>query len=116
MLPSFFFFGKLFCLPFQCCPLKAPIRTKKIMLFKKLPVANVIKLFAMVIYHHSMVLLSSCVIKHQYCSKYHRMAVNNPDKKSKGGKHKYHSNLPQYFNPRIIRVKITMVIYSGIVF
>jgi hypothetical protein len=26
-------------------------------------------------------LLSSCVIKHHYCGKYHRTAVNNPDKK-----------------------------------
>ncbi len=30
-----------------------------------------------------------------------------------GGKHKYHSNLPQYINPRISRVKITTVIYRG---
>jgi hypothetical protein len=28
-----------------------------------------------------MVLLSSCVIKHYYCIKYHIMVVNNPDKK-----------------------------------
>ena len=27
----------------------------------------------------------------------------------------YRSNLPKYFNPRISRVKITMVIYRGIV-
>ncbi len=44
------------------------------------------------------------------------MAVNNPDKKfltsAQGGKHKYCSNLLRYFNPRISRVKITMVIYS----
>jgi hypothetical protein len=32
-----------------------------------------------------------------------------------GGKHKYCGNLLQYFNPRISRVKITMVIYRGIV-
>ncbi len=47
------------------------------------------------------------------------MAVNNPDKKfytlSQGTKHKYRSNLPQYFNPRISRVKITTAIYRGIV-
>ncbi len=46
------------------------------------------------------------------------MAVNNPDKKfnniGQGGKHKYRSNLPQYFNPRISRVKITIVIYRSI--
>jgi hypothetical protein len=44
------------------------------------------------------------------------MAVNNPDKKfltsAQGSKHKYCSNLLRYFNPRISRVKITMVIYS----
>jgi hypothetical protein len=28
-----------------------------------------------------MVILPFCVIKHKYCSKYHGMAVNNPDKK-----------------------------------
>jgi hypothetical protein len=28
---------------------------------------------------------------------------------AQGGKHKYRGNLPQYFNPRISRVKITMV-------
>ncbi len=47
------------------------------------------------------------------------MAVNSLDKKFKtlaqGGKHKYHSNLPQYLNPRIGRVKIAKVIYRGIV-
>jgi len=47
------------------------------------------------------------------------MAVNNPEKSfitlAQGGKHKYRGNLPQYFNPRISRVKITMVIYRGIV-
>jgi hypothetical protein len=46
------------------------------------------------------------------------MAVNNPDKSfitlAQGSKHKYRGNLPQYFNPRISRVKITMVIYGGI--
>jgi hypothetical protein len=61
------------------------------------PGANVIKLFTVVIYRHSMALLSSCVIKHYYCSKYHRMAVNNPGKSfitlAQGGKHKYCSIL-----------------------
>jgi hypothetical protein len=32
---------------------------------------------------------------------------------TQGGKHKYGSNLLQYFNPRISRVKITTVIYRG---
>jgi hypothetical protein len=31
-----------------------------------------------------------------------------------GDKHEYRGNIPQYFNPRISRVKITMVIYLGI--
>jgi hypothetical protein len=47
------------------------------------------------------------------------MAVNIPDKSfialGQGSKHKYRGNLLQYFNPRIGRVKITMVIYHGIV-
>jgi hypothetical protein len=59
-----------------------------------------------------MVLLSSCVIKH-YCNKYHGMAVNNLTKSfialAQGGEHKYRGNLPQYFNRRISRVKITIV-------
>jgi hypothetical protein len=33
---------------------------------------------------------------------------------AQGGKHKYFGNLPEYFNPRISNVKITMVIYQGI--
>jgi hypothetical protein len=45
------------------------------------PGPNVIKLFTAVIYRYSMVIPSFCVIKHSYCSKYHRMAVNNPNKK-----------------------------------
>jgi hypothetical protein len=65
-----------------------------------------------------MVLLSYCVIKHNYCGKYHRIAVNNPDKVfitlAQGGKHKYRCNLPQYFSP--IMAKITMVIYHGILY
>jgi hypothetical protein len=47
------------------------------------------------------------------------MAVNKPIKSfitlAQGGKHKYRGNLLQYFDPRISRVKITMVIYHGIV-
>jgi hypothetical protein len=45
------------------------------------PGANVIKPFTVVIYHYSMVLLSSVVIKTYYCSKYHSMEVNKPGKK-----------------------------------
>ncbi len=40
------------------------------------PGANVIKLFTMVIYHHSMVILSFCVIKLHYLGNYSGMAVN----------------------------------------
>jgi hypothetical protein len=46
------------------------------------------------------------------------MSVNKHDKKfitlAQGGKHKYRDNLPQHFNPRILRVKITMLIYRRI--
>ncbi len=42
---------------------------------------TVIKLFTVVIYCHSMVKPLFCDIKYKYCSKYHRMAVNNPNKK-----------------------------------
>jgi hypothetical protein len=74
-----------------------------------------------------MVIPSFCVIKHYYCGKYHRMAVNYHGKKFYNIGHriqcdktslsliKYCGNLPQYFKPRISRVKKTMVIYSGIV-
>ncbi len=41
-----------------------------------IPGANVIKLFTMVIYHHSMVILSICVIKLYYPENYSGMAVN----------------------------------------
>ena len=37
---------------------------------------NVIKLFTTVIYHHSMVMPSLCVIKLCYPENYHGMAVN----------------------------------------
>jgi hypothetical protein len=40
------------------------------------PGANVIKLFAAVIYCHSMVIPSFCVIKLYYFGNYHGMAVN----------------------------------------
>jgi hypothetical protein len=39
------------------------------------------KPFTVVIYSHSMVLLTFCVIKQYYHSNYYRMAVNNHDKK-----------------------------------
>jgi hypothetical protein len=38
--------------------------------------ANVIKLFTAVIYHHSMVILTFCVIKLYYLGNYCGMAVN----------------------------------------
>jgi hypothetical protein len=40
------------------------------------PGANAIKLFTKVIYHHSMVIMSFCVIKLYYLGNYHGMAVN----------------------------------------
>jgi hypothetical protein len=40
------------------------------------PGANVIKLFTAVIYCHSMVIPSFCVIKPYYLGNYHGMAVN----------------------------------------
>jgi hypothetical protein len=40
------------------------------------PGPNVIKLFTTVIYCHSMVILSFCVIKQHYLGNYCRMAVN----------------------------------------
>ncbi len=40
------------------------------------PGANVIKLFTAVIYHHSMVILSFCVIKLYYPENYCRVVVN----------------------------------------
>jgi hypothetical protein len=43
---------------------------------KNTPGANVIKLFTAVIYHHSMLILSFCVIKLYYPGNYHGMAVN----------------------------------------
>jgi len=41
------------------------------------PEANVIKLFTAVIYCHSMVISSFCVIKQYYDGNYHGMAVSN---------------------------------------
>jgi len=38
--------------------------------------ANVIKLYSVVIYHHSMVITSFCVIKLNYLGNYRGMAVN----------------------------------------
>jgi hypothetical protein len=74
----------------------------------------------MVIYRHYMVLLSLLMLYNI------SNAVNTIEwqlitliksfiTSAQGGKHKYHGNLPQHFNPRIIRVKITMVIYRNIV-
>jgi hypothetical protein len=40
------------------------------------PGPNVIKLFTVVIYRHSMFILSFCVIKQHYLGNYCRMAVN----------------------------------------
>jgi hypothetical protein len=40
------------------------------------PGFNVIKLFTAVIYHHSMVMPSFCVIKQHYIGNYCRMAIN----------------------------------------
>jgi hypothetical protein len=45
-------------------------------LYKNKPGANVIKLFTVVIYHHSMVIPSLCVLKQHYLGNYCRMAVN----------------------------------------
>ena len=42
------------------------------------PGANVIKLFTAVIYRHSRVIPSFCVIKQHYLGDYSRMAVNYP--------------------------------------
>jgi hypothetical protein len=49
--------------------------------FTLTPGANVIKLFTAVIYRHSMVIPSFCVIKHYYYGRYHRMAINYRGKK-----------------------------------
>jgi hypothetical protein len=50
--------------------------TKKINFIAVAPGPNVIKLFTMVIYHHSMVILSFCVIKQHYSGNYCGMAEN----------------------------------------
>jgi hypothetical protein len=39
------------------------------------PGANVIKLFTVVIYHHSVFILSFCVVKQHYLGNYCRMAI-----------------------------------------
>jgi hypothetical protein len=41
------------------------------------PRANVIKLFTMVIYHHSTIIPSFCVIELYYLGNYNGMAINN---------------------------------------
>jgi hypothetical protein len=53
-------------LPASLASLPVPIRKGFIAMT---PGANVIKPFTVVIYHYSMVLLSSCVLKHYYSSK-----------------------------------------------
>ncbi len=62
------------------------------------------KLFTVVIYHHSMVMLSFCVMKIYYPEKYCGMAVYYHGNKfyiiSHSGKLKYCGNLPWNFNPR----------------
>jgi hypothetical protein len=112
---------KFFC----SVQLKSIERTK--IFISLFPGANVINLFTTVIYCHSMAILSFFVAKHYYYVKYHRMTVNYPGKKfynigpriqcdkTSLSLIKYCSNLLQYFNPRISWVKITMVIYRGIV-
>jgi hypothetical protein len=67
--------------PINWNPLYAPLGQTAPLLSNIRPGANVIKLFTLVIYHHTMVLLSSCVIKHFDCGKYHRMVLKKPDKK-----------------------------------
>jgi hypothetical protein len=52
------------------------IRFSPKMLMKSTPGANVIKLFTAVIYHHSMVILSFCVIELYYPENYRGIAVN----------------------------------------
>ena len=46
-----------------------------------IPGANVKKLFAAVIYHHSMIILSFCVLKISYLSNYLGIAVTYHGKK-----------------------------------
>ncbi len=68
------------------------------------PVANVIKLFTLVIYRYSMVILWLSVIKLHHLGNYHGMSVNCQGKTfttlAYGDRLKYCSNLPKYFNPR----------------
>ncbi len=45
------------------------------------PVANVIKLFNVLFYCHSMGMFLICVINQYYCNNYHRIAVNYHSKK-----------------------------------
>jgi hypothetical protein len=77
------------------------------------PVANVIKLFTEVIYRHSMVIPSFCVIKLCYHGNNRRMAVNYLLKKfytiGHGDKLKYRGKLPRHFNSIQSRLKITEV-------
>jgi hypothetical protein len=66
-----------------------------------------------------MVIPSFCVIKHYYNSKYHRMALNYHGKKFYSIRPriqrdktsllqiKYRRNLPQYFNPKLVGLKLS---------
>ncbi len=67
------------------------------------PGAKVIKLFSMLIYCHSMVLLSFCVIKQNYHGNHNRMVLNYHSRKfykigSVVANIKYRGNLLHYFN------------------
>jgi hypothetical protein len=73
--------------------------TKKKSFVTLTPRPNAIKLFTAVIYHHSMVILTFCVVKAML-----------PGELPWNG-----SKLQWYFNPRKSRVKIFAIIYWGIV-
>jgi hypothetical protein len=82
------------------------------------PGPDVIKLFAVVIYCHSMVMPSFCVINQNYLGNYCGMAVNYHGicvtNVIKHNLTKNGSNILSLLNPRKSRVKITVVIYCGI--
>ncbi len=86
---------------------------------------NIIKLFKVVIYCHFKVIMSFCVIKLHYQGNCCGMAVNDHGIcVTNVLKHNltlngtsilgYDSKILWHFNPRKIRVKITSVIYCGI--
>jgi hypothetical protein len=73
------FAKKLQALNVSTCKLRKKLLYEKAahkMLVKVTPGPNVIKLFTVVIYRHSMVILSLCVIKQYYRGNYCGMAVN----------------------------------------